>query len=224
MDLSNALLTKSVAGVAPLSAETIGRILSFMLWSGLACIEQTKTSDIQPLRDVSDIMYTLDNCKTHTELRHLFNDVSICLTTPLFYTRLGSDLLQEMNFDSKYLYEGYLFGKMLEVYMRGTASLLSDNAILTSVKLKRLGDPQQEVDIYSAQAGLMLEGTCSDKPGSGVNLQEHFQDVELIRVCTSSTHNEPIKCYHRVPYAQACCELDTGDMLRRKKTKANDIL
>jgi len=232
IDLSDAILCDSIAGAAPMSAEDKGRILSFFLWSGLACVEYRKIGAQQTLTDIGTIVWGLEKCKNDTELRKLFDEVSICLTTPLFYTRLGADFLRLMNFDIEYLChsKGYLLGKMLEVYLRGAVAMLYEQTILTSIKLDYIGSPQNEsgeVDIYASELGLMCESSKGNKGRGGekpVSIPKYMKDIDLIRVCSSADRTETISGVHHIPYAKLCCMVDTGDILAIERTKGYGFL
>jgi len=232
IDLSSAILYGSIAGAAPLGAEDKGRLLSFFLWSGLACVEYRKIGEGQGLTDIGTIVAGLEKCKNDTELRHLFDEVSICLTTPLFYTRLGADFLRLMDFDIEYLChsKGYLLGKMLEVYLRGAIAMLYEQTILTSVKLDYIGlSPREagEVDIYASELGLMCESSKGNKGRGGekpVNIPKYMKEIDLIRICSSADRNEIISGVHHIPYAKLCCMVDTGDILSLKRTKGYGYL
>jgi hypothetical protein len=213
IDLSDALVTNSRDAVLQISPKDRGRILGFMLRAGLASVEYSQDSAEKEKTPVSSILHTLENITTNGPLEALFQDVSICLTTPLFYSRLGVDILQRLNVDVAHLCKGSLLGAMVEVYMRGAIALLSKNTVMTTIKLSypELG----QVDIFDPSLGLLLEITISNKPGKRVYANKYLKDEELIRVCSSRDRADVINDVTHIPYAKLCCMLDTGDIFTK---------
>jgi len=222
IDLSDAFLTESKAAVQRISVQDKARILHFLLWSGMASIEFEQKSDVDILPKTSDVLSLLRNCKKPSELIELFEEVSICLTSPLFYTRLGVDIISKMNVDVRNLCRGDMLGKMLEVYVRGAITRYSINPIMSSIKLKFEVDGLGEVDIYESKKELLLEITCSDKDNSDIHVSEYLRDVPLIRVCSTDTkdNSEDISAhgFYKIPYAKLCCMIDTGAVFELEKT------
>ena len=210
VDLSDALVTNSRDAVLGISPKDRGRILSFMLKAGLASVEYSQGDLTKEKTPISSVLHTLENCTSNGPLEELFKNVSICLITPLFYSRLGVDILKRLDVDAAHLCKGSLLGKMVEVYMRGSIALLSKSSVMTTAKLSNpdLG----EVDVFDVCLGLLLEITISNKPGRKVNANKYFKDEELIRVCSSRDRSEIINNVTHIPYAKLCCMLDTGDI------------
>ena len=210
VDLSDALVTNSRDAVLQISPKDRGRILSFMLRAGLASVEYNQDSAEKEKLPISSILHTLENCTSNGPLEELFTNVSICLITPLFYSRLGVDIQNRLGVDIGHLCKGSLLGAMVEVYMRGAVALLSKNTVMTTVKLSY---PEfGEVDVYDAGLGLLLEITISNKSSKNVNANKYFPDEELIRVCSSRDRPGVINGVAHIPYAKLCCMLDTGDI------------
>ena len=115
VDLSDALVTNSRDAVLNISPKDRGRILNFMLRAGLASVEYSQEVAKKEKTPMSSILHTLESCTTNGPLEVLFKDVSICLPTPLFYSRLGVDILKRLNVDVANLCKGPLLGKMVEV-------------------------------------------------------------------------------------------------------------
>ena len=158
----------------------------------------------------SSILHTFESSTTNGLFEALFKDVSICLTTPLFYSRLGVDILHHLKVDVAHLCKGSLLGAMVEVYMRGAVALLSKNTVMTTIKLSY---PEfGEVDVYDPDLGLLLEITISNKPGKNVNAHKYFKEEDLIRACSSRDRLDVINDVTHIPYARLCCMLDTGDI------------
>ena len=153
---------------------------------------------------------TLLKCATETELRGLFEKVSICLTTPLFYTRLGEDILTRAGIDIAYVCRGSLLGQMFETYIRGAVVLRSVSRTLSSVKLWH--GEENEVDIFDAGRELLLEATVRDKDDKEVNVYKYFIDDYFIRVCGTRGKRFFDGVYHRIPYPVLACMADTGDI------------
>ena len=212
VDLSDALVTSSRDAMLHISPKDRGRMLGFMLRSGLACVEYNHESPDKEQKSMSTILSTLESCTSNAELETLFRDVSICFITPLFYSRLGIDILERLKVDVVHLCKGSLLGAMVEVYMRGAVALLSKNTVMTTYKLSYL--EFGEVDVYDAGSGLLLEITISNKPGRSVNVHKYFKDEELLRICSSRNRSETINGVSHIPYARLCCMLDTGDLYK----------
>jgi len=214
VDLSDALVTNSRDAVLQISPKDRGRILGFMLLAGLASVEYNQDSAEKEKTPISGILHTLESCKSNGPLESLFKDVSVCLVTPLFYSRLGIDILNRLNVDVENLCKGSLLGAMVEVYMRGAVAMLSKNTVMSTIKLSypELG----EVDVYDSGLGLLLEITISNKPGRRVNADKYFAGDDLIRVCSSRDRSEVINGVTHIPYAKLCCMLDTGDIFTRR--------
>jgi len=220
IDVSDALITKSRLGAKSITVQDKCRILQFLLWAGLANVEFTMSGE---KTDTDFSISKLKKITKSSELIQLFHDISICLSTPLFYTRLGADIITRMNVDIENLCRGELLGKMLEVYIRGAVTLRSVNRIMTSVKLA-FTDAPGEVDIFDDDTQLLCEVACWDKQPGDINLQHYYKNIPLIRICATDSISSPYACYHRIPYAKLCCMLDTGDIYTLQKTKADDIL
>jgi predicted AAA+ superfamily ATPase len=218
INLSDAFVTESHKGVRNITTEDKVRILYFLLWSGIANLELIKSSDNTILPQVSEIMENLKQCKKPEELIELFNKVSICLTSPLFYTRLGSDIVSKMEVDIENLCRGDMLGRMLEVYVRGAVTRYSFKSVMHSVKLKYEADGLGEVDIYEANKDLLLEVTTANKSKNNIHLTSYFTNLPLIRICTTRDINNFNNNFHRIPYSKLCCMLDTGDVFELDKT------
>jgi len=221
IDLSDAFIYISKDKAPDISVQDKGRILHFMLWAGLANIEYRKTENTQQLLDVSDILGILKNCTDEKQLVDLFGEVSICLATPLFYTRLGEDILNKLNIDIEELCSGGLLGKMLELYVRGALTLRTTKNIMTSTKLDY---PETgEVDIYDSRAGLLCETTKSDDEAAikekVSRIKGYFKETALIRVCSTGGSEGFDGTCHLIPYPKLCCMIDTGDIWSLPRTK-----
>ena len=222
IDLSDAFLTESKTAVQRITVQDKARILHFLLWSGMASVEFEQKSDADTVPKTGDVLSILKNCKKPSELIELFDEVSICLTSPLFYTRLGVDIVSKMGVDVRNLCRGDMLGKMLEVYVRGSITKYSVKPIMSSIKLRFEADGLGEVDIYEGKRELLLETTCSDKDNSDIHVGEYLRDVPLIRVCSTDTkdNSKDISAhgFYKIPYAKLCCMIDTGAVFDLEKT------
>ena len=208
MDLSDAMVAESARHVLNVSAKDKARILLFMLNAGLACIEFRDTGSSADIKDTGYVMNVLESVKTETDLRHIFDEVSICLITPLFYTRLGIDILKRAGVDPVHLCQGAILGKMFEVYVRGSVALRSKRTLLSTVKLEY--PDVGEVDIFDADKQLLLEATISNKPAKDVYVHKYFADTSLIRIASTRDQNFSDGLYIRLPYPILACMLDKG--------------
>ena len=222
IDLSTSLIADSKAAAPGITISAIGRILHFMLYSGLANIEYLR---IDPAVDVDGVGYVLNilqTCTTENELEDLFRRVSICMTSPLFYTRLGCDILSRKNVNPEMLKKGMIFGKMLELYVRGALASWSNNTIFTSHKLNYTD--VGEVDVWDSKHLLLCEISGRNKDAREIHIQDYFKDAPFIRVCTSRDKEYFNKLYHQIPFAKFCCMIDTGDIFNLEKTVISYVL
>lgn len=220
IDLSDAFISNSKDEALGISAVDKGRILSFLLYAGLANIEYGRVGPSSKKPDVGDILYNLQHCTEERDLKAMFEEISICLTTPLFYTRIGGDILSRMKVNIRELCRGMLLGKMLEVYIRGALSMYSSDSIMVSTKLKY--PDVGEVDIYNQDLSIICESSCGDKDTKNIHVHEYLKNEELIRVCSSRTKDYFNGKFYQIPYARLCCMIDTGDILKLNKTTIND--
>lgn len=229
VDLSNTIIEDSAKAIPGITEADIGRILNFLLWAGLATIEYTHVDKTDQAISAISVTETLRKCTHKNDLIQLFKDISICMSSPLYYTRIGEEIMRRMKVSEEKLYKGTLYGKMLEIYIRGVLSAHSSGIILASHKMKYpdTGGNPQEVDIYDLQNRLLLESTISDKDAREIHVHDYFQEHEFIRVCCSNTKDYFDKKYriYRIPYAKLCCMIDTGEIFTQlHPTKMNDIL
>ena len=149
----------------------------------------------------------------YSDLEDVFRKVSICFSSPLFYTRLGTDILKRADVRKEDLCKGSLLGLMLEVYVRGVFALHNEEqVIMTAVKLDYPGIG--ETDIYRKRE-LLCEVSKYDKAPDNVNLLGYFRDKPYIRVLTTDSITEEPQGgvgYYKIPFAKFCCMLDTGDV------------
>jgi hypothetical protein len=208
VDLSDAMVAESSRHVLKVSTKDKARILLFMLNAGLACIEFIDTGNAADIMDTGHVTNALETATTEQDLRHIFDEVSICLITPLLYTRLGVDILKRAGVDRKYLCQGEILGKMFEVYVRGSVALRSERTLLSTIKLgyADIG----EVDIFDDDKQLILEATISNKPAKDVYVHKYFTDAPNIRIASTKDQNFSDELYTRLPYPILACMLDTG--------------
>ena len=212
VDLSDAFMTISKDRVGrPISAVDKGRILSFLLWTGLANMEVTRQNDVSKPLPAHELLGLLANAKTNDDLAMAFKKASICLTSPLFYTRLGKDIYERAGVHTDELFSGgRLLGMMFEVYVRGMFSQHKGDVIMSSTKLHYPGFG--EVDIYDENAGLMCEVSIHNKEDENVHVQDYFRGMALTRICSSWDKDGDYNGVRHIPYAKLCCAIDTGEI------------
>lgn len=212
VDLSDAFMTISKNRVGrPISASDKGRILSFLLWTGLANMEVTRHDDVSKTFPTHDMLGLLKNVKTDADLSNIFRNASICLTSPLFYTRLGKDIYERAGISPDELFSGgRLLGMMFETYVRGILALHKGDVIMSSTKLNYPG--LGEVDIYDENAGFLCEVSIHNKDEQDVHVQNYFKEAALTRVCSSWDKNGVFNSVLHIPYGKFCCAIDTGDI------------
>lgn len=211
IDFSASVIQESVRAVGDMTVKSIARMLQFLIQSGLATIEYTRTSQDAPLPQPCDILHALSTANTPQDLTAVFRQISICMVSPLFYTRIGVDLLNRAGVDVSALYSGMLYGKMLELYIRGAVCLHQNKRVMSVQKLNFLDG---EVDIWDKSTRILCEVTVADKRGSHVHLAKYFPETPLVRVCTSHSKDyfDERNMFHWISYAKFCCMLDTGDV------------
>ena len=215
IDLSDTIIEDSVKAVPEIQAADIGRILHFLIWAGIADIEYHITAATEQKIDPGRVVNILSQVKNTNELDSLFKEVSVCMTSPLYYTRIGEEIMQRMKVSAEELYKGTLYGKMLEIYLRGAIAAKSKNSILKSTKFNYpdIG----EVDICDTRNRVLLEISIGDKNNDEIYVQEYYPDHDFLRICSSKTKNyfdKKHRFYH-IPYAKLCCMIDTGDIFTK---------
>jgi len=223
IDVSDAFVSISSKVITKVPTDAKGRILNYLLESGLAYIiynDRTLSNDIEEKFDVGTVLDILSACTKESELIRLFGELSINVVSPLFYTRLGIDILNRAGISPEFLCSGMLHGMMLEMYLCGAICGWSEKVILTN---RKLGNPNiGEVDIFDEKNRLLCESTISDKRGGEIHVNEYFKTHPLIRICTTRDKDTFNGDYYKIPYAKLCCMADTGDIFDLKKTKAAD--
>lgn len=203
------------------------QLIEFILASRIANIETAFENELDREVDEYSVNQMLKLSYNHSDLREFFTKVSVAIGSPLLYTRLGEDILQTVGLTMADLWKNphnnALLGKMLEVYIRGALTHLETPLFAySSIKLKYNG----EVDVYKPKLGvsILCEVTAqrAPKPLDKINLLKYFPDIPMIRVCCTETHKDDLYGFHRIPYPQLCCMIDTGDILNlSKSTKAD---
>jgi hypothetical protein len=219
IDLSDSLVSISKGVADGITAKDKSRILCFFLYSGLACIGYShREPDSSMMPDVGRVIALLESNGTNEDLAVLFEKVSIYLTSPLIYTRLGTDILSKMQIDTANLFKGVLMGKMLEVYFQGAISLYSSGHILRTDKLGYQMQGLGEVDICNLDCNMLVEVGSGDKKPKDIHLESYHDKAPFIRVCTTKTVDVFNGTYYRIPYPKLCCMIDTKDILKLKRT------
>jgi hypothetical protein len=215
LDFSDALLSESISVHKTMSTQAKIRIIKFLLASGMALLEQTNDAISDP-EDAYSILSVLSHVGTDADLKKLFENCSIHMITPLFYTRLGENIIRKMGIDLSYLYQNYLLGKMLEVYAKGSCSLASQSIALSSIKLKTADN--LEVDVFEPLDMLLFEISISDKKLKNINVNKLFKEKVCLRICSTKTIEEFKYGMHRIPWPKLCALIDTGKMFEMEKT------
>ena len=219
IDLSDAIISVSSENIITISTEKKGRILRYLLDSGLAYItymETSSTLSIEDQVDVGAVLNVLSSCKKESELIKLFANLSINIISPLFYTRLGADILNRAGVSLDFLCTGMLLGKMLEMYLYSGILSWYNSSVLVGRKLRYEGIG--EVDIYDKKNFILLEATTRNKKMHEINVCKYFKAGNYIRICSSNDKNFFNGQYYQIPYAKLCCMLDTGDIFKLQRT------
>jgi len=226
VDLSDTIVADSKAVMAGANnIPAIGRILDYILYSGIAHVEHFRTDSNAELKSIGHILNVLKNCQNEKDMKDLFREISICMNSPLFYTRLGSEIMEKKDITPDTLRKGMLFGKMLELYVRGGIAMQSRSTILTSEKLNlddSRGHELGEVDIWNQDHMLLCELGTDSKKDEQLNLRKYFKENAIIRIGSSRTKEYFTEEHHRIPYAKLCCMVDTGDIFKLEATMIED--
>jgi len=219
VDLSDTIIEDSAKAAPGIKVSDIGRILHFLLWAGLAIVEHIHPSPESQHQNGISVAEILKNCTQKKELQDLFKRVSICMSSPLYYTRIGEEIMRRMQVPAEKLYKGILYGKMLELYVRGALASRVKNTILSSHKLKysEVEGEDWEVDICDTRNRVLLEVSARDKGDDEIHVQDYYKEHDFIRICTSgqkSFFNKKHRFY-QIPHAKLCCMADTGDIFTR---------
>ena len=225
VDLSDVFVAVSSKMARTIRADVKGRILHHLLESGLACIVYTDEKVDDPIREDVDIGFVLDvlkNCTKESELITLFERVTMSVVSPLFYTRLGFDILDRAGVSRQQICASMLLGMMLETYLCGAFCSWNNDLILVSRKLNYPGTG--EVDIFDVNCRLLCESTIDDKKSKNIHVSKYYKSHYLTRVCSSKTKETFNGDYHQIPYAKLCCMVDTGAVFSLEKTAIFDKL
>jgi len=228
LSLSDTLLAKSVAIVRPIDPEGRARLIKFLLESRIVNCSTLLLSDAERPMDASAVLYELESTTNTEYLNKLFNKVSISVSSPLLYTRLGEDILERFGLNLEYLLSGNehnaLLGKILEVYVRG-AITQQHCAVLPYITAKVNYAGIGEVDIWDEETGLLCEVTAGkEKRPSDVRVGRYFKERQLLRVCTTRELGGGGQEYYRIPYPQLCCMIDMGDVFTLPQTYGEGFL
>jgi len=228
LDFSNTLISLNVNVVKLLKSEDRARLIEFLINSRIVNIETVLETSLDNSVSEHQIMNLLQSTTNYQDLFKFFQTVTLAVNSPLLYTRLGEDILNIVGLTMNDLWKNKdnnkLLGKMLEVYIRGAFSQL--NCPLVAFSSAKLNYPVLgEVDVYqkNLETPLMCEsagGTQTKKPD---RLLKYFPDEPMIRICTTDSHSDDIYGYHRIPYAQLCCMIDTGDVMKLPKSTIADV-
>ena len=228
LDFSGTFIAESSRAAKGLSFEDHARLIEFLLASRIANVETTLLDAAAKPHSEFEVVQMLRATNNRKNLQDFFKKVSIAIGNPLLYTRLGNDILAVVGMTMDDLWKNSdnnaLLGKMLEVYIRGAMAQL-ENPLLafSSMKLNYNG----EVDIYkpNAHTSILCEVTAKRRPKSldKINLLNYFPDEPMIRICCTESHKDDIYGFHRIPYAQLCCMIDTGDIFKLQKSTIDDV-
>jgi len=219
IDLSDAIISESSRNIINISAERKGRILRYLLDSGLAYITYREISpgfSVEDQIDAGSVLNILSSCTKESQLINLFGKLSINIISPLFYTRIGADILNRAGVSLDFLCTGMLLGKMLEMYLYSGVLSWYNSSVLVGRKLNYEG--LKEVDIYDKKNFMLLESTISNKKAHEIGVYQYFKAGNYIRVCTSKDNDFFDGRYYQVPYAKLCCMTDTGDIFKLNRT------
>ena len=217
-------ILESLSVIPGMTVQDVSRIMSFMLRSGMASVEHYKASALQETASYSDILYILESATTQRDLDKVLKNSSICLVSPLYYSFIGSEIFKVMGVDRNLLGKGVLYGKMLEVYVRGALALYGHNSILNTTKINF--DGHGEVDIFDAHNRILCEISSRDKKDDEISVYKYYPQHDFVRICTSKEkdiYHTRLKFYH-IPYAKLCCMIDTGDIMKLSRSKGDDSL
>ena len=224
IDLSDAIISVSSNNIVNVNTERKGRILRYLLDSGLAYITYkliSPSSSIEDQIDVGAVLNILSSCTKESELINLFSKLSINIISPLFYTRIGADILNRAGVSLDFLCTGMLLGKMLEMYLYSSILSWYGSMILVGRKLDYYsgdGDAIGEVDIYDKKNFILLEASTHNKKANEIHISNYFKAGNYIRVCSSKDKDTYNGQYHQIPYAKLCCMADTGDIFKLNRT------
>lgn len=209
IDLTDLILTKSIDKITTLSISKIAEIILFLIDSGMAIISISNINTT-----INEVKDALKTCIRYKNISDIFKEVSIILTSPLYYTRIGEEIFDRFDVTLDVLEKGYLTGLILEIYI--ISSLYYNINILTynQYKLNDYG----EVDIFIPSIMLILESTISNKKSSEIHLGNYFKDKLCIRICCSKDKDKFNGIYHEIPYGKLMCILDNKSVFNLTKT------
>ena len=217
-DLGGTIISMCKDNVLNLNPNEIGNLLYFLLRSGFTGIEILNIFQEEHVIDTYEIIYKLTKISNQYELIDLFQKVSIFMTSPLYYTRLGSEIMDLKGVSPTVLKKGVLYGEMLELYIRSGLAELNLGHVLKSIKINHRTDliDYGEVDIFDEKHGILCEISSKNKKISETNLNNYWADKNFIRILSTKDIESFNNNIHLISYAKLACMVDTKDVLQLK--------
>lgn len=206
-DISKLLLIDQYKNFKKISYKEKIRILNFLLESGMALAVLRRTSETESPK-LREIMTSLKNAANQQEVASLLRDISIQLTTPIYYIALARDIFKKFGYDLDILDKGMITGSLLEVYIAGALSYKTNENIFGCQKL----DYEGEVDIYDHNHNLIMELTVSNKKNNIINVTKYFKEIFMLRVCSSYDIETSDQGFHKIPYGKLICMIDNDSL------------
>jgi hypothetical protein len=202
----------NIADIIPSNREAIYRALSYLLKTGFLGAEIVYGAENATI--YNNIMKFIYSANHLHDSELLLEGCNLFVTTPLFYTNLGRDILEVYSIEPSNLFVPKIVGPMLEVYLRGSNALYRKGWFCQSYKLKddfrnAKGELSEfEVDIFDDVNRLICEVTVRDKKMSLVHLEDYFPNSYLTRVLSTKTRTNMVRGIYRLPYPLLCCMFD----------------
>ena len=226
LNFTDTLMFKSYKNHKTLSHDDRVRILAFLIKSRVVNIGTELQSTHDREEDAYDFIRFLETTTNKSDLTEFFNKVSVAVCSPLLYTRLGQDILSVAGLTIEQLWRNPknndLLGKMLEVYIRGALSEHKNpRLVFTSAKLNYPSIGEVDVCHNDMRMLILCEVTAGqNKSRNRLAVHKYYEDIPCIRICTTQDIRSNDGCIHKIPYAQLCCMIDTGDIYNLTATTA----
>ena len=217
-------LTLSVEQIAKMESKNILKALFYLLEAKLAYVE-TCFGD-EPAEPAGGLVRGLLNWNSKEELIKFFDNYNVCLVSPLWYTRLAEEILDEYEISFSDLLETSIYGGILENYIQGSYCRFTWGV---NYHIYKIGSPpkkatneeranSKEVDLFDNRKSLLCEITVSNKARGDFYIMEHFPDTPFIRVLSTKDIESFKWGSHKIPYPKLAAMIDTGEIFKLEKT------
>jgi len=217
-------LSLSVEQISKMEPKNILKALFYLLESNLAYVETCFGNG--PVEPAGGLVRDLLNWNSKEDLIKFFDIYNICLVSPLWYTRLAEEILDEYGISLNDLLWTSIYGGILENYIQGSYCKFVWGI---NYHIYKIGSPpkratneeranSKEVDLFDSRKSLLCEITVSNKERGAFYVMEHFPDTPFIRILSTKDIEGFRWGSYKIPYPKLAAMVDTGEIFKLEKT------